>query len=159
MLGSLWETLLSRLVPTALLLLFSLQGCIPLPQMEQHPSRIPFSAGYDLGDRYVLFAIGSENRPKDYAIVPQGSHVIDPSGARHPIRVTPHEYDISQHFPFIRDELFVLRSEADPKPISLRDGTWKFVLAWRRSGTARQDTFSFRIWTFYYNPIIHGPPN
>jgi hypothetical protein len=148
------------LSPAAFFLLFGLQGCVPLPQMEQFPSRIPFHAVYDLGDDYVLFTVGgSENHPKDYEIIPQRSHVIDPSGVRHPIRIKPHDYDVSQHFPFIRDEVFVLRSEAVPKPIALHNGTWKFVLACRRSGVVRADEFSFRIWTFYYNPIIHGPPN
>jgi hypothetical protein len=146
--------------PAAVFVVFGLQGCIPLPQMEQLPSRVPFHAVYDLGDDYVLFTIGgSENRPKDYVIIPQHSYVIDPAGGRHPIRVRPHHYDLSENFPFIRDEVSVLRSEVDPKPIGLHDGTWKFVLACRRSGVDRTDEFSFRIWTFYYNPIIHGPPN
>jgi hypothetical protein len=143
------------------LLLFGLAGCLPLPQMEKHPSRIPFHASYNgWGEKAVIFTIGGcEERPKDYEILPQRSHVIDPSGKQHPIRIQPHEFDISEHYPFIRDDIFVLRSAAHPAPISLRDGTWKFVLTYRRASGVRTDTFSFRIWTFYYNPIIHGPPN
>lgn len=133
---------------------------MPVPQMKQFPSRIPFHAVYDLGDDYVLFTIGgSENHPKDYVIIPQHSYAIDPSGVRHPIRIKVHDYDVSEHFPFIRDEVSVLSSEATPRPMSLHDGTWKFILACRRSGTMRADAFSFHIRTFYYNPIIHGPPN
>ena len=145
---------------TALLFLYGLQGCIPLPQMKQQPSRVPFHAVYDLGDKYVLFSIGGdEGHRKNYQIIPQRSYVTDPSGTKHPIRIEPHDYDISEHHPFIRDDIYVLRSETVPKPISINDGTWKFVFAWRRSGAVREDEFSFRIWTFYYNPIIHGPPN
>lgn len=145
---------------TPLWLAVSFTGCFPLPQMDQHPSRIPFHADYERGDDHVLFTIGgSENHPKDYDIIPQRSYVVDPSGLHHPIRIKPHDFDISERFPFIRDEIFVLRSETVPKPIQLHDGTWKFVLAYRRSGVIRDDTFSVRIWTFYYNPIVHGPPN
>ncbi len=143
----------------AVLFVVGLQGCVPLPQMEPYPSRIPFSANYDHGNRYVSFSIGSENQPKDYQIVAQRSYVISPSGERHPIRVEPHAYDISQRHPFIRDDIFVLRSDEDSKPMLLHNGTWKFVLSCRRSDTVRQDEFSFRIWTFNYNPVLHGPPN
>jgi hypothetical protein len=127
--------------------------------MEQQPSRVAFHANYDAGDKYVLFAIGAENHPKDYEIVAPHSYVLGPSGARHPIRVQAHEFDIAQHYPFVRDDVFVLRSEADSRPIRLHDGTWSFVLARRVSGSEHQDTFPFRLSTFYYSPLIHGPPN
>jgi hypothetical protein len=130
------------LIPV-LLLLCGLQGCFPLPQMEQQPSRVAFHANYDAGDKYVLFAIGAENHPKDYEIVAPHSYV----------------FDIAQHYPFVRDDVFVLRSEADSRPIRLHDGTWSFVLARRVSGSEHQDTFPFRLSTFYYSPLIHGPPN
>lgn len=142
------------------LLLLSLSSCVPLPQMQQYPSRVPFHAVYDLGDRSVLFSIGGdEGRPKDYTIIPEHSYVVDPSGTCHPIQIKPHDFDVSQHYPFIRDEIFILRSGTVTKPIRLYDGTWKFVLVYRRLGGLHDDTFSFRIWTFFYSPIIHGPPN
>jgi hypothetical protein len=135
-----------------------LAGCAPLPQMEQHPARLPFSASYDLWDKHVLFGIGWQNRPKIYEIVPERSYVVDPSGVHHRIRVKPHDYDVLKNFPFIRDDVSVMRSDTDPKPITLGDGTWKFVLALRSSGKTRKEEFSFTLSTFYYNPISHGSP-
>ena len=118
-----------------------------------------FHANYDTGDKYVLFATGTQNHPKDYEISSARSYVIDPVGIHHPIRIQPHECDESQHFPFIRDDIFVLQSDTDSKPIKLHDGMWNFILTRRTFSTQRQDTFSFRLRTFYYNPLVHGPPN
>ena len=38
-------------------------------------------------------------------------------------------------------------------------GHWVFVLAIEASRKIRVEEFPFRLWTFYYNPILHGPPN
>jgi hypothetical protein len=138
-----------------------LQGCMSLPQMEKLPSRVPFHAVYDgRGKKYVLFTIAKdENKPKDYEIVAANSFAIDPKGARHSIRVEPHGFDIEQRYPFVRDDVYVLRSAEKPEPISLRDGTWRFVFKLRRGGAVTTETFSFRLWTFHYTPAIHGAPN
>lgn len=144
---------------TGLLLAVNLHAAVPILQMEQQPSRTAFSADYNTGEDYVLFAIGDESQRKAYKIIPEHSYVIDPSGKHHPIRVKPHDYDISEKYPFIRDDVFVLRSAASPKPIRLYNGTWSLVLAWQSSGQEQQETFSFRLWTLNYDPRKDGPSN
>jgi hypothetical protein len=150
-----------RFLTASIGLLFtaSVQATVPILQMEQQPSRTEFSAGYNTGEDYVLFAIGDETQRKAYEIIPEHSYVIDPSGKHHSIRVKPHDYDISEKYPFVRDDIFVLRSAASPKPIRLYNGTWSFVLAWHSSGQEQQETFSFRLWTFNYDPRKDGPSN
>jgi hypothetical protein len=136
------------------LLLF---GRIPLKQLEQQPSSTPFNMNYDNG--CVLLSIGNGNGKKLYEIVEAESYASDESGKRYPISVRPHDYDLSQKFPYIRDEIYVFQSREAKKAMSLHNGIWTFYLTLEENGQRLEKEFSFRLWTFYYNPIFHGPPN
>ncbi len=146
-------------LPFLVLLMVSLQGCVPIQQVDQLPSPVAFHATYAPDDGYVLFAIGEETPSKEYEIVPDHSFVVDPSGVHHPIRVEPYDYDVSRRISFVQDEIYVLRSATDSKPIRLHDGIWRFVLTWRSHDQERQETFPLRIWTLHYNPAVQGWPS
>jgi hypothetical protein len=136
------------------LLLF---GRIPLKQLEKQPSTTSFDMVYDNG--HVLLSIGDSNQEKRYKIVEAESYASDESGKHYPISVRPHDYDLSQKFPFIRDEIYVFQSREAKKAMSLHNGIWTFHLTLEENGQRLEREFSFRLWTFYYNPIFHGPPN
>ena len=146
-----------------------LVGCIPLKQLQEQPSSTDFGMTYDCMpfdcDRYVLLVIGKEHSihaKKEYQILENGSYAFDKSGRHYPISVKPHDYDLSQSNQFIRDRIYVLRSKEDKRAICLHNGLWTFHLVlenFENNGQSVEKEFSFRLWTFYYCPIIHGAPN
>jgi hypothetical protein len=134
-------------------------GGIPIKQLQQQPSTTDFHMVYDDSEKYVLLSIGSEKAKKKYAIIDDGSYAVDQSGKHYPISVKPHDFDLSQGFPYIRDRIYVLRSKVNKKVLALHNGTWTFHLNLDDNGQREQKEFSFRLWTFFYNPVIHGAPN
>jgi hypothetical protein len=142
-----------------ILLVASLQACIPIQQVDQLTSPVAFHAVYDPDGGYVQFYIGDLAPPKEYEIVADRSYVIDPSGTHHPVRVEPSREDISRHLDFVGDEIFILHSQKNQNPIKLYNGTWRFVLTWRSHDQEHQETFPLRVWTLFYNPFIQGWPS
>jgi hypothetical protein len=131
-----------------------LSGCIPLRQEALVTG--PSDVGLTLcDDRYLLFG---EEKMRDHKIVTQQSYIQSPSGKRYTIQVEPHQFDIQQKYGFVRDEIYPCG--ADGKRIwHWSNGVWLVHLVVDTNGELRIIDQQWKYWTFYYNPIIHGPPN
>lgn len=145
-------------IPLALIstLCLTLTGCLPLQQSA-------FSGGHQ-GDHfghygdYGLLTIGDGNQPKKTNILADQSYALSPRGIRYHIKTSDHPFDISQRYPYIRDQIRIY----DPKGREIKSlsyGPWVFVFKLKTEHGIQERTFSSTVSTFYYNPILHGPPN
>ena len=105
-------------------------------------------------DRYVLVGLDM-NREK---IVVEQSHIMDPSGKRHAIEVEPHQFDIDRKSKLLRVEVYPCCDDGS-RIRRWSNGIWAFHFVVDTNGAAQVIDQQWKYWTFYYNPIIHGPPN
>ena len=138
---------------TLLMLLVFLTGCIPLRQETRisgpvHPSLLLCD------DRYVLVEIDLKREK----IVAEESHITNPTGKRYNIQVEPHGYDIEQKHDALRADVYPCGSDG-PRIRRWSNGVWSFHFVVETNGVAQAIDQQWKYWTFYYNPIIHGPPN
>jgi hypothetical protein len=136
-------------------LLFS--GCMPLRQQKT------LKGGRDSDlllceDRFLLAQLGPSNQPNTHKVIPAESYIISPRGERYTVQVEPHQFDIEQKYPCIRERIYPL----DAQGRRLRrwsNGLWTVHLALATpDGDSTLDE-QIRFWTFWYNPLFHGPPN
>ena len=138
---------------TLLALMVLLTGCIPLRQEARvsgpvHPPLLLCD------DRYVLVGIDMKREK----IVAEQSHIVDPSGKRYTIQVEPHQYDIEQKFEALRADVYPCGADGS-RIRRWSNGIWSFHFVVETNGVAQAIDQQWKYWTFYYNPIIHGPPN
>lgn len=139
-----------------------LAACVPLQQ-----TKIVGGRGYDHFDYYGetgygLLQIGPSNAPKQITVIDSQSYALSPQGIQFRIQTQPHPYDIetkSFKVPYIRDRVYVLDSEEHRITRPLNNGQWKFHFTMRTPKGSETRAFDADLWTFYYNPLIHGPPN
>lgn len=149
--NSMAGTMKVAFVTLALMLLHT--GCIPLRQAAR-VSGPDYPSLLLCDDRYVLVGIDMNHEN----IVADQSHIADPKGQRYSIQVEPHQYDIERKFAAIRANVY----PCDPDGLRLRrwaNGTWSFHFVVETNGVTTVVDQQWRYWTFYYNPIVHGPPN
>ncbi len=136
-------------------LIFSLTGCIPLRQEERisgpvHPT-VLISKDQHL---YLLVEIDL-NREK---LVAEQSYLVAPSRKRYGVQVESHKYDKEQKFHATRADVYPV--DADGSRLRRwQKGVWSFHFVIESNGISQVVDQKWRYWTFYYNPIIHGPPN
>ncbi len=152
-LGGRWTLGLMKPCLTLLALVFFLTGCIPLRQYAHVSGPLHPSVGL-CDDRYLLVEIDM-NREK---IVAEQSHITDPSGKQYTIQVEPHQYDIDQKFEALRADVYPCRVDGS-RIRRWSNGIWSFHFVVETKGVAQAIDQQWKYWTFYYNPIIHGPPN
>jgi hypothetical protein len=144
-----------RATPIVLCVLaIMLSGCMRLRQesLVEGPSDVHLLL---CDDRYLLFQ--EDTPPQDHKIVTQQSYIQSPSGKRYTIQVEPHQFDI-QRYGFVRDEIYPC--DTDGKRIRhWSNGIWSYHLVVETNGVPRIIDQQWKYWTFYYCPIIHGPPN
>jgi hypothetical protein len=134
-----------------------LSGCIPLRQQ----ALVKGSPDVDLllcDDRYLLLTIGHGDMPNDHKIIIQQSYIQSPKGTRYSIQIEPHQFDIEKKFIYLRDDVY----PCDASGSRLRhwsNGIWLVHLVVQTNGELSTFDQQLKFWTFYYNPIIHGPPN
>ena len=135
----------------AILILFT--GCIQLRQEDlvSGPTH-PHLTLCD--DRYVLVGLDM-NREK---IVAAQSHILDPSGKRYAIQVEPHQFDMDKKHKLLRAEIYPCRDDGS-RIRRWANGIWAFHFVVETSGAIQVIDQQWKYWTFYYIPIIHGPPN
>jgi hypothetical protein len=139
----------------SLFLMLAMSGCMPLQQ-----TNISGGKGYDhfgIYDDYGLLSVGPSNQTKAIQLIDSESYAVGPNAKKYGIKSEPHDFDISQKYPYVRDRIYVMD---DGRPLrSLKDGTWKFVFYFMTTGGKDSRTFDAQLGTFYYNPVIHGAPN
>jgi len=109
-------------------------------------------------DRYLLVQIGPSNIPNGHKIIPAESYLVSPRGTRYTVEVEPHQFDIEQKFPYIRERVY--RCDASGGRVhSWSNGVWRVHLAVDNAGIRSAIDQQIKFWTFFYNPLFHGPPN
>jgi hypothetical protein len=142
-----------KLPLTLLALIILLTGCIPLRQ-ESCVSGPVYPSLLLCDDRYVLAGIDMNHEK----IIEAQSYITAPSGKHYTIQIAPHQYDIDQRFEALRAEVY----PCDADSSRLRhwsNGIWSFHFVIETNGVPEIIDQKWKYWTFYYNPIIHGPPN
>ena len=136
-----------------LALLFVLTGCIPLRQGSRvsGPTHPPLLL---CDDRYVLVGI---NMTREKFVTEQ-SYITAPTGKRYTIQAEPHQYDINQKFKTLRADVYPCNADGS-RLRRWSNGIWAFHFVVETNGVAQTIDQQWKYWTFYYNPIIHGPPN
>jgi len=135
----------------------SLTGCMPLKQ-QTTVSGPPDVHTLLCDDQYLLVQIGPSNIPNDHKIIASESYVVEPRGTRYHIQVEPHPFDVEQKFPYVRDRVYPV----DGSGQRLRrwpNGVWSIHLAVDTADARSTIDQQIKFWTFWYNPVFHGPPN
>lgn len=139
-----------------------LTACAPLKQTRIVGGQGSDHFGYYGETGYGLLQIGPSNTPKRITVIDARSYAIAPNGSRFRIRTEPHAFDIETKFPktpYVRDRVYLLDSEGRKITRALKNGNWKFHFTLRTAKGVETRDFDADLWTFYYNPLIHGPPN
>ncbi len=145
-----------------ILIVVSLIGCLPIVQTEK-TSITAMDVSYEQSwpePSYLLVTFLDEEifygNPE---IVEDLSYVVDSDGKRYKIKHEKHQYDVDQGAKFPRNCIYVLKDNGKIKK-SLESGIWKLIIVVKdKDGRLDEIKSEFKLWTFYYNPIIHGPPN
>ena len=132
-------------------------GCLPLQQSDVAGGRKHDYFRY-YGD-YGLLNIGSTNKKKLITLIPSSSYALSPKGTKYGIDSEPHFYDVDQKYPYIRDHITLISPSGKHIYRIPQNGIWHFHFEFLSPRGKDSRDFISRFWTFYYNPIIHGPPN
>ncbi|RYD31772.1 MAG: hypothetical protein EOP86_17170 [Verrucomicrobiaceae bacterium] len=130
-----------------------LSGCVPLRQ-EGLAGGSAFPASVLNEDESLVVEIDT----KKEKILTGRSYAVSPQGVRYSLQVKPHDYDLERKSEKVRAMVYL----CDPKGVRLRkwkNGVWTFHFVLEKEGRIRVADQKRKYWTFYYNPIIHGPPN
>ena len=149
-----------RVLKLLVLIMFNcLIGCIPKQQATITGGKDGEHLGIYEEPYGSILQMGTIAEPKKITIIGSKSYVVDPKGIRREVEIEPHEFDIETKSPNIRDRVFVLDTSKN-RMKRLYNGIWKFYITFKsQSGQEETREFVGKYWTFYYNPILHGPPN
>lgn len=132
-------------------------GCVPLQQSEVSGGKKDDYFRYY--DEYGLLEIGPSDKKKTVTLIPEYSYALSPKGIKYGIHTEPHFYDLEQKHPYIRDHITLVNPRGKRIGSIPQNGTWHFHFEFIGPRGKDSREFTIRFWTFYYNPIIHGPPN
>lgn len=136
----------------------ALGGCIPLQQPMVTGGEQYDSFGYH--DGYGLLQVGPSNVVKTVAIVDAESYAVGPRGERYGVESEPHPHmgRNDARVPYVPDCIFLTNAKGR-RIRGWRDGKWTFVFALDTPRGRETREFAMTLSTFYYNPLVHGPPN
>ena len=142
-----------------LLLGASLTGCIPLTQTQINPSEerlighVAEDGSLAVGWKYEDI-LDESRKPK---IDEKASYATSPKGKRYNLRIIPSNRDIGTYW---RTASISLVDPSKPQSrVRWRSGSWKIHLEFLPPHKDMIFDNEVRIWTLFYNPIVHGPPN
>lgn len=136
---------------------------MPLKQFDVTGGQQHDSFGYVDHLHCGLLQVGPPSVPKNFTIVDDESYAIAPDGKRFGISTEPHDYDLRSdnisRMPNVRDCVYLIDADGKRIDSNWKDGLWKFHFV-INSPTGRDTRdFEMQLWTFNYNPAVHGPPN
>jgi len=141
----------------ALIVALALSGCIPLRQQET------ISGGHDsdfllCDDSFLLAQFNPSNQPNRCKVIPAESYILSPSGKRYNVQVEPHQFDIEQKYTCVRERIYPIDAHGQ-RLKHWYNGIWIVHVALDAPNQKSILEEKIRFWTFFYNPLIHGPPN
>lgn len=138
-----------------LILSLNLYGCfLPLPQWEMI-YRSSDVDGQVNEDGYFEVWVDQTYWPKHLDIVGNLSWVKDPNGKKLHIDYEKGEKPYKGKWYY---KIYPV-SENGKRLSSLSNGKWKISLHLQNGKDLKIKELEFKLWTFFYNPLIHGAPN
>jgi hypothetical protein len=133
-------------------------GCMPLQQYKQLGGNT--AEHLAVLDDHTAFqlSMGKGSTPEKNRIIAEDSRIISPSGKSYGVQVKPHQYDIRVKHDEIRQNIYPVQNDGVLVEIR-KNGNWSLHLVIEKEGIRRTVDQQLKISTFYYNPLIHGPPN
>ncbi len=132
-----------------------MSGCISLKQGTDEFKASGDAFGF--GDGYGLLTINHQKQP--ITVIDNESYALSPKGKKIGVRTKPHEYDLEQKQFNPRIRVDFIDSSGNTLT-NLSNGKWRFHFKFvKEDQTQGSQDFEFNVTTFYYNPIIDGPPN
>jgi hypothetical protein len=135
-----------------------LVGCIPLQQTDIKGGQGYDGFGWYNETGYGLLWIGPGNVKNTITVVDAKSYALGPNGIRYGVRSELHLFDVQQKYAYVRDEIHFLDAKGG-QVSRLGNGVWQFSFTFVKDGKEESRTFTRKLWTFNYVPIIDGPPN
>lgn len=139
-----------------ILLALVASGCLPLQQYDISGTRQYEHLSVVRG--YFMEQLSPVQKPKTKTIIANESYAISPKGRKYRIELQPHDFDLSEASPYIRDRIYLL-NDSGKRIRRISDGKWGLVLMIESAEGRELREFTAKTWTFNYNPILHGPPN
>lgn len=133
----------------------SLLGCfLPLPQWEMI-SRSSDISGQVNDDGYFEVWIDQNYWPNQLDLVANLSWAENPNGERLNI---DHEKSEKPYRGQWHYKIFP-KNKKEKRLSSLSNGVWKLTLHLQKEKDIKIKELQFKLWTFFYNPLVHGAPN
>jgi hypothetical protein len=136
----------------------ALAGCIPLQQTDIRGGNPEDNFGWFDETGYGLLVVGSRDAANSIRVIDSKSFAYGPGGEKYRVHSEPHFNDVRDKNPFVRDHITFFDEKGSQRR-HLRNGTWRFDFVFVRNGIEQSRTFSGRLWTYHYVPIIDGAPN
>ena len=142
------------------LLCASLSGCIPLKQTKFIPDREDFighvecDGSLDVGWRHEN-TLDESRKPN---VNERACFAISPNGKRHNLRFILSGRDIGSSY-WRTASIWLIDASNPKKNIKWNNGLWTIHLEFLPPHENLVFNSQIKVWTFFYNPIIHGPPN
>ncbi len=137
---------------------FVTSGCLPLEQSKlagsQHEADISI---YD-NRRCFIVQLIKPRKPGENKIIGHESYITSPSGNKFGIDVEPLAIDVRKLEKEIRQKIYPTDTTGSRVRIR-KNGVWSVYLVIDTAGERWVIEEQVKVSTFYYNPIIHGPPN
>lgn len=134
-----------------------LVACVPVQQCDVSGGHKYDSFGY-YGD-YGLLSIGPTNQKKTIRLLPGSSYALSANGTKYGIRTEPHFFDRERKVSYVRDHITLVDQRGKRIGRIPQNGIWQFHFEFIGPNGKSSRDFTSRFSTFFYNPLLHGPPN
>lgn len=146
-----------RACSVVMLAALGLSGCMPLRQQKT------LKGGSDSDfllceDHFLLAQFSPSNQPNTQKVIPEDSYILSPRGERYAVEVEPHQFDIEQKYPCIRERIYPVDVHGQ-RLHRWSNGIWIVHVALDTPAGRSTLEEQIKFWTFWYNPLVHGPPN
>jgi hypothetical protein len=134
---------------------------MPLVQIDWASSNEEIRIAPERDELAVTVLTSSPQEAQKISIDSSSSYAISPEGVNYEIEFSRNQYAtklaLENNSPWAS---FFVRPRSNPgqKAVEWRNGDWELFLVF---GSANRDDIKakFKLWTFWYIPFIHGPPN
>ena len=120
------------------------------------------TSGTSIPNTRGCLQIGPSNAPNSFNVIDAESYAVSPDQVRYGIETEPHPFDLREDksplVPYIRDRVYLVKADGKRLKRKWKNGRWQFHFALDGlTGRTGRD-FTMDMGTFYYNPVVHGPP-
>jgi len=144
---------------TSGLLLLFLSGCLPLKQIEWHTSTNEIRISPEYSEIHVCVLTQTDDPAKKPMIDAARSYAVSPMGERLSLSVRMNSYAAKFKSPWTADYVRLYDPNNSNRRPKWQNGEWDLNLVFSDPSQRAPIYSVFKLWTFWYCPLIHGPPN